>query len=78
MQLVNIMANYETIKTSIDTNGEVMIRLSSGEEIELHKHNVQFDDNTKEIIVDAAAERFWITADNVTYHWIHKKGIKKE
>jgi hypothetical protein len=55
-----------------------MIRLSSGEELELHKHNTKFDDNTKEIIVDAATETYWITADNITYHWIHKEGIKKE
>ncbi len=47
------MASYETVKNSVQNNGEVMIRLSSGEELELHKHNTKFDDNTKEIIVDA-------------------------
>ena len=72
------MANYESIKDSVENNGEVMIRLSSGEDLELHKHNVKFDDNTKEIIVDAATEIYWITAENIVYHWIHKAGIKKE
>ncbi len=48
-----MMASYETVKNSVQNNGEVMIRLSSGEELELHKHNTKFDDNTKEIIVDA-------------------------
>jgi hypothetical protein len=71
------MANYDSIKNSVETNGEVMIRLGSGEELELHKHNVRFDDNTKEIIVDAGTEIYWVTADNVVYHWIHKEGIKK-
>jgi hypothetical protein len=72
------MANYESIKDSVENNGEVMIRLGSGEELELHKHNVKFDDNTKEIIVDAGAETYWITAENIMYHWIHREGIKKE
>ena len=72
------MANYESIKDSVENNGEVMIRLGSGEELELHKHNVKFDDNTKEIIVDAGAETYWITAENIVYHWIHREGIKKE
>ena len=30
-----------------------MIRIDSGEKIELHKHNVKFDDAIKEIIVDS-------------------------
>jgi len=71
------MANYDSIKNSVESNGEVMIRLGSGEELELHKHNVRFDDNTKEIIVDAGTEIYWVTADNIVYHWIHKEGIKK-
>jgi hypothetical protein len=71
------MANYDSIKNSVETNGEVMIRLGSGEELELHKHNVRFEDNTKEIIVDAGTEIYWVTADNIVYHWIHKEGIKK-
>ena len=71
------MANYDSIKNSVETNGEVMIRLGSGEELELHKHNVRFDENTKEIIVDAGTEIYWVTADNIVYHWIHKEGIKK-
>jgi hypothetical protein len=72
------MANYETVKNSVQTNGEVMIRLSSGEELELHRHNTKFDDTAKEIIVDGGTETYWITADNIAYHWIHKEGIKKE
>jgi len=48
------MANYQAIKSCLEKNGEVMIRTDTGEKIELHKHNVKFDDPTKEIIVDAS------------------------
>lgn len=72
------MASYEALKASVEKNGEVMIRLDTGDKIELHKHNVTFDDSTKEIIVDAARETFWIGADRVSYYWIHKEGFEKE
>jgi len=72
------MANYESIRSSVENNGEVMIRLSSGEELELHKHNVKFDDGTKEIIVDGGSEVYWINAENIVYYWIHKEGPHKE
>jgi hypothetical protein len=72
------MANYDALKASVDTNGEVMIRIDTGEEIELHKHNVQFEDATKEIVVDAGTKTYWIGADRVSYYWIHKQGIEGE
>ena len=50
------MANYEALKASVAKNGEVMIRLDTGEKIELHIHNVQFDDATNEVVVDAASQ----------------------
>jgi hypothetical protein len=71
------MANYESLKASLDRNGEVMIRIDTGEQIELHKHNVKFDDSTKEIVVDAGTETYWIGADRVSYYWIHKEGFEK-
>jgi hypothetical protein len=60
------MASYEALKASVDKNGEVMIRLDTGEKIELHKHNVKFESATKEIVVDAGTETFWIGADRVS------------
>lgn len=71
------MANYQALKASLAKNGEVMIRLDTGEEIELHIHNVKFEDSTQEIIVDAGAETYWIGADRVSYYWIHKEGFEK-
>jgi hypothetical protein len=72
------MANYEALKSSVEKNGEVMIRLDTGEKIELHKHNVKFENATKEIVVDAATETYWIGADRISYYWIHKEGMEKE
>ncbi len=72
------MANYDALKASVEKNGEVMVRLDNGEKIELHRHNVQFDDSTKEIIVDAGTETYWIGPDKISYYWIHKEGFTKE
>jgi hypothetical protein len=71
------MANYDALKASVDKNGEVMIQIDTGEEIELHKHNVKFEDTTKEIVVDAGTKTYWIGADRVSYYWIHKEDIEK-
>jgi hypothetical protein len=72
------MASYDALKASVAKNGEVMIRLDTGEKIELHIHNVKFEDATKEIMVDAGTETYWIGADTVSYYWIHKEGFEKE
>jgi hypothetical protein len=53
-----------------------MIKLDNGEKIELHKHNVTFNDSTQEVIVDAAKETYWIDVNKITYHWIHREGIE--
>jgi hypothetical protein len=72
------MANYESLKASLQKNGEVMIRLDTGEKIELHTHNVKFEDSTKEIVIDAATDTYWIGADRVSYYWIHREGFEAE
>lgn len=72
------MANFQALKASLAKNGEVMIRLDTGEEIELHIHNVKFEDSTQEIVVDAATETYWIGVDRVSYYWIHKEGFEKK
>ncbi len=71
------MANYEALKNSLDKNGEIMIRIDTGEQLELHKHNVKFEDSTQEIVVDAGTETYWIGADRVSYYWTHKEGFEK-
>jgi|GEM_PF-403679 len=76
--LVDSMASYDALKASVDKNGEVMVRLDTGEKIELHKHNVKFENTTNEIVVDAGTETYWIGADRISYYWIHKEGFEKE
>ena len=71
------MANYEALKANVDKNGEVMIQVDTGEEIEIPKHKVRFEDSTKEIGVDAQTKSFRIGADRVSYFWTHKQGIEK-
>jgi hypothetical protein len=44
--------------------------------IKLHAHNVE--DSTKEILVDAGTEIYWIGPDRVSYYWIRKEGFKTE
>jgi len=72
------MANYEALKSSVAKNGKVMIQLDTGEKIELHIHNVKFDDATKEVVVDAASQTYFIGVDRVSYYWIHKESMMKE
>ncbi|GKS66620.1 hypothetical protein YTPLAS73_01670 [Nitrosarchaeum sp.] len=55
-----------------------MLKLGSGEKLELHKHNVTFDESVQEIKVDAGNETYWISADSVAYYLIHKEGMEKE
>ncbi len=72
------MADYNSLKRALEEYGEVMIRIETGEKIELHKHNVKFNDSSKEIIVDAAKDTYWIDCDKVSYYWIHKEGMEKD
>lgn len=72
------MANYGALKTSVAKNGEVMVRLDTGEKIELHIHNTRFEDSIKETVVEAAIGTYWIAADRLSYYWIHKEGFGKE
>jgi hypothetical protein len=71
------MANYEALKNSIGKN-EVMIKLDTGDQIELYTHNVKFDDSTQEIVIDAGDETYWIGSDRVSYYWIRREGFEKE
>ena len=72
------MANYEALRDSVNKNGEVMIRLDTGESIELHIHNVKFVDSIKGNSGRFWYQISWIGADRVSYYWIHKEGFEKE
>ena len=53
------MASFEALKASMERNCEVMIRSKTVEEIELHKHNIKFEDATKEIVVDSGTNEMY-------------------
>lgn len=36
------------------------------------------DNNSKEIIIDAGTETFWIGGDKVTSYWMRKEGFAKQ
>ncbi len=62
---------YETLKRELKDKGEIMIRFDSGEERELHLHNVEFQDAPM-VKVDADDEIHWFNADKIERYWIHK------
>jgi hypothetical protein len=70
------MSNYNALKECLEKNGEVMIRLDTGEKLELHKHNVKFEDSRQEIIVDAVVETYWVDANKIAYYWIHREKVE--
>jgi hypothetical protein len=69
------MANYQALRDSLDKNGELQIRLDTGEKMELHKHNTTFEDGTEELVIDSGTETFWIGTDRISYYWIHKRAL---
>ncbi|MEM4311203.1 MAG: hypothetical protein QXX95_02300 [Nitrososphaerales archaeon] len=71
------MVDYNSLKKALEENGELMVKTDSGDQFELHKHNVTFDDTTKSIRIDGAAEIYWIDSTKIEYYWIHKKAKEK-
>jgi len=62
---------FEQLQDALDENGELMIRLDSGEDRELHLHNTEFLDSGL-IKVDADDEIHWVNPEKVERYWIHK------
>jgi hypothetical protein len=62
---------YDILKQALEENGEIMVKTDSGEERELHLHNVEFLDNGL-IKIDANDEIHWFNAEKVERYWIHK------
>jgi hypothetical protein len=62
---------YERLEQALSDFGEVMIRLDSGEEAELHLHNVEFVGEPF-VKVDADNETIWFNAEKVESYWIHE------
>lgn len=63
---------YRQVKQMLQKTGELMIRMSDGQDFELHLHNVKFLDANKLIEIDAGAETYWLNGEEVIYMWIHR------
>ncbi len=63
---------FDRLRNAVQQHGEVMVRMDSGEDRELHKHNTEFLDNNL-IKVDTATELHWLNPEKVERYWIHKE-----
>ncbi|MFC7166492.1 hypothetical protein [Halospeciosus flavus] len=67
-------STFTRLARALDEKGEVMIRTASGDELELHKHNVAFEDADAPFFrVDGDDEVHWVDARNVERYWIHNE-----
>lgn len=62
---------YDRLQNALQENGELMIRMASGAEHELHLHNVHFDDEPF-VRVEGQDETHWFNAEHVERYWIHQ------
>jgi hypothetical protein len=63
---------YQRIKEKLHETGELMILTDSGEEKELHLHNVEFLDEPM-AKVEGGEGTHWINLNKVEQYWIHQE-----
>ena len=63
---------YNRIKNKLQETGELMIQTDSGEERELHLHNVEFLDEPI-AKVEGGEGTHWINLNKVESYWIHQE-----
>lgn len=63
---------YERLEDGLEEKGEIMIKLAGGEELELHTHNVEFEEDPF-IRIDADDEVHWVDASKIAHYWIHEE-----
>lgn len=61
---------YERLRNLLDESGEVMVRLDSSEEAELHRHNTTFEDPPMVKVTTGDAVH-WFNAEKIESCWIH-------
>lgn len=62
---------YSRIKEKLQESGELMLRMSSGEDVEVHLHNTEFVEEPL-IKVEGQDETHWFNAEEVERFWIHQ------
>lgn len=63
---------FGRLRDALDEKGEVMVETASGETYELHKHNVEFEDEPY-VKVEADGALHWIDTTFVERYWIHEE-----
>jgi hypothetical protein len=61
---------YERVQNLLADYGEVQVRFDSGEEVELHNHNSDFEDEPMVKVV-TKGEAHWFNAEKIEEVWIH-------
>ncbi len=62
---------YERIRDALQESGELMLRMASGEDVEVHLHNTEFIEEPI-IKVEGQDETHWFNAEQVERYWIHQ------
>lgn len=65
-------SKYQLLREDLDEYGEIMVHTASGDELELHKHNVEFASEPY-IEIEADDEIHWLDTTLVERYWIHKE-----
>jgi hypothetical protein len=55
--------------------GEVMVRLASGETVELHQYDTEIDDQDAVIEVSMSNGVMWINGDDIEAVWLHEQEL---
>lgn len=63
---------YQRLNDHLKEFGEIMVRTTSGDEIELHNHNVEFQEEPY-LEIEADDEIHWLDATTIERYWIHKE-----
>ncbi|WP_435154946.1 hypothetical protein [Haladaptatus sp. DFWS20] len=63
---------YQRLETELEEKGEIMVKTAGGEELELHTHNVEFEEEPY-IKIEADDEIHWVDANHIAHYWIHEE-----
>ena len=66
------MEMFDLLQEKVEEFGELMIRMDSGQDRELHKHNIEFLEDDKLVKVDADDKIHWFNPEKVERFWIHE------
>lgn len=66
------MEMFELLQENLEEYGELMIRMDSGEDRELHLHNTEFLEDEGLVKVEADDEIHWFDGEKVERFWIHE------